>query len=306
MVINIPKSAEFMEASIELLNQAWDIIDDLSSGIRRSYYRDWEEEQVSEYWQTAQPRLRSALALVQQAAEVGLKGRIAAVSPFLLIAGDPDRWPTSTPNGISFAEFRTIDAVDLPKVQDLFSAVALSEAYRNHYERTRKLRNESIHGVSVSERLTDIGLFEDILVHFRNLHDGKRWTAERLAYQSTSPLAALHSSDHAMTFTLLEIDLAVEILPPRVLKQEFGFDKKEGRNYICPDCFNEAGTRDEFANGFVKFAKLEPNTSTSQFVYCFVCNRTSKVHRVDCANTNCTGNVIGDLDGRCLTCGDAN
>lgn len=302
MINNVPTSHEFMRASIGVLNQAWDGVSELSTEVRRSMYGDWDAEQITEYWQTAQPRLRTALTLVQQAAEIGVKGRIAAIDPFLLIANDPDRWPKYQPNGVDFSEFYTLSANDLLNVHDLFSATPFTKELRDHYERMRRLRNENLHGVSFSRQLTDSGLFVDILILFRNLYPDKHWSTERLKYQSTGPLAALHSSDHALSFVLRELDLLVEILSPSVLKKELGFDKKNGRRYICPRCYAEAGSRDEFANEFVSLAKLQPNSPASQQVYCLACNQSSKVRRAKCGRHLCGADVLDDQDSICLTC----
>jgi len=46
-----------------------------------------------------------------------LKAKLVAISPFLLIAGNPSEWPkVLDETGVSFSDFRAIDAQDLIKV----------------------------------------------------------------------------------------------------------------------------------------------------------------------------------------------
>lgn len=62
-------------------------------------------------------RILTSLIIAQQGIELALKAKLVAISPFLLIAGNPSEWPRAADEtGVSFSDFRAIDAQDLIKV----------------------------------------------------------------------------------------------------------------------------------------------------------------------------------------------
>lgn len=72
------------------------------------------------------PSLSSSLSLVQQAIEFFLKGAIVDTSPYLLIVDEPRNWPAGcSMQDIPFANFRTLDAQDLPRVHDTVAPMPL-------------------------------------------------------------------------------------------------------------------------------------------------------------------------------------
>jgi hypothetical protein len=76
----------------------------------------WSDDDKTDYWRARTYRLNNAISLLQQSLEIFLKARIAEVSPFLLISGEPDRWPKRNSAGdVDFSDFRTLDAVQLCK-----------------------------------------------------------------------------------------------------------------------------------------------------------------------------------------------
>src|SRR4051812_18248918 len=111
MITDIPTKADFDNNGIAFLNLAWQSVVSISLDLPEQPVeelgedateeqrleaeeedRRWTEE-VQRYWQAAQQELATAVALAQQGTEFLLKGKIAAVSPFLLVSGDPGEWP---------------------------------------------------------------------------------------------------------------------------------------------------------------------------------------------------------------------
>src|SRR6266849_4499472 len=120
MIVDIPTPEELARSSLDLLNMAWDSACEIIAGLENSQVKEWDDDGSAqrEYHAASQPSLANALMVIQQAQELGLKARIAAVSPYLLIAGDPRGWPKGSANDVSFSEFRTIDASDLIRVHN--------------------------------------------------------------------------------------------------------------------------------------------------------------------------------------------
>ena len=113
-----------------------------------------------------------------------MKARIAEVSPFLLIAGDPRSWPKPKDgsNDIDFSSFRTIDAVQLCAAVNAVSAVPLSKEFVEFYDRLRQARNKIAH-LNASAIVIEVRyLLVDILTAQRHLFPSLRWTAFRLEY----------------------------------------------------------------------------------------------------------------------------
>ncbi len=166
MIQDIPTKADFDNNGIAFLNLAWKSVMGISFGLPEQPVeplgpdateeqlqesaeeeRRWSEA-VSEYWCAAQQELATAVALAQQGTEFLLKGKIASISPFLLISGDPKDWPagcdkTDTP----FADFKTIDAQDLLRAHDTVCSPPLSDKFKERFEQLRRLRNSVMHTV---------------------------------------------------------------------------------------------------------------------------------------------------------------
>jgi hypothetical protein len=135
VAVDVPTSSDFESAGISSLNMAWQIAYDLLYQEELAEFPTWDDDGTvtDEYWQSAQPILRNALGLIQQAHELALKGRIAAVRPYLLIAQDATRWPVGS-GPISFSSFRSIDAVDLPRAMELFAGRPWPKLRLKHLE----------------------------------------------------------------------------------------------------------------------------------------------------------------------------
>jgi hypothetical protein len=307
MVVDIPTASDFESTCLGSLNLAWQTAYDLLHQEEQADIETWDDDHTvtDEYWQSAQPILRNAIGLIQQAHELGVKGKIAAVSPYLLISQDANRWPNSASGAVSYSSFRTIDAVDLPKAMELFSA-PLTGSFLSLYEDIRKKRNSFSHSVSKGERVAAIDILKYILETFEELFQGQRWPAARLAYLVSDPIAIAYSADHAHPRLLREMETIVNALTPAEAARFLGVNTK-ARWYKCPGtCYQELHT-DEFANGDgPHLAQLTPpKKAGARCLYCFVCGETVEIQRKKCISSDCPADVIfKDEDGTdvCLTC----
>lgn len=300
MIIDIPDKTDFFQSGISMLNLAWDSVAALYVDLEISELEDWDDdgEVKEEFWQAAQRPISVALALAQQGIELLIKGRIAEISPFLLLAGSPREWPSRcNERDTPFADFRTIEAHELVRAHDAVADTRLTNSFKTQFERLRRLRNLIFHGVDRSERPKAEDVFRIILEAVGCLHQPKSWIRTRRDYLENTPRSVAYSSDQVEPILISEALNVIRLLNPSEILQYFGFNKKQ-RAYICNNC--AVNCRDD---GFeLKIALLSPNTASSTKVYCFICDNHYPVVRKKCGRDGCLGNVFDAEDDVCLTC----
>lgn len=340
MITEIPTPDELKKASRDLLRLAWDIVAesihwyDDSDVIHERYVPEYEiilddgrvekiggpandytpaerEAAARQYWQREQPKLSNALILVQQAIELGLKARIAEVSPFLLVVRDAREFPhEGSVEDIPFSKFRTIDAADLLRVHNAVAPHRLGTNVSDFWETLRRQRNVVMHiGWTKAPPISAHELRAHILFANHFLNPDMKWTRVLLEGSDEPDLSFPYSEDvESMTYgaTLQDIGGLVGELPPSMVRQYFGFDRR-ARSYDCPKCAYKARQADV---RFPALAQLRPpRTPGATSLYCFVCDETMPVRRERCRNTGCRSNVLSDVDGswgQCLVCGHGN
>ncbi len=298
MVNNIPTAQEFYTSGKELLDYSWDVIANLLTNLDDAGYYGIDLQEISEsYWNSAKRQLTTALSITQQGIEFILKGKIAKISPFLLIADPPRKWPSPYRDvDIDFAHLRTIDAQDLVRVYDTFSGELLPQNFVEKFHEMRNKRNRIMHSVdkNITVHVTDV--IETLLFMFNLLFPDEIWPILRLDFLRSAPDAELESDEYSTHRVCREMSLVIKLLEPAQVKEFFNIDKNQ-RRYICPGCSSRANTDFEFE---YKLAVLTPKESNSNSLYCPICNEIYSVKRQSCGK-NCLGNVISE-NGICLTC----
>lgn len=302
MIIDLPSDDDFRRGGIDLLNLAWDSVltllrhlEDVESASFTSL-----DDISGDYWTAAARTLSTALALTQQGVEFILKGLICRVSPLLLIATPVRDWPTrAATEDVPFADFKTVDALDLPKLHDSVITPSLPQEFVQAYEELRRRRNALLHTIdkrlSISAREVVIAVLETT----HHLLGPRSWLRLRSLSLDGSPEAVAFSPDFVEGLVIREALLSVALLERREAETFFGYDKKR-RTYICPDC---SLAYRHFADSYAESAQLQPNAPDSVTVWCFICQDTTTVRRSKCTNANCKGNVIYEEEDWCLTCG---
>jgi hypothetical protein len=301
MITEIPSAAEFHAAGVNQLYLAWQIsmravqeheeLDELPAD-------DTDRQTAAaEYWAKSQPALANAFGLIQQAMEMALKGRIAAVSPYLLIGRDPKDWPRGVDTGeVPFSEFRTLDAADLMKVHNTFSMTPLNDEFRLFWEGVRRDRNKIMH--SVSARSFDPSmLVRSILIAAETLFGDRRWPERLFEMEEDGKYAAYGLTDGSSNVVMRQVDFAIRHLTPAERKRFLGYDS-DRRSYICPACYYRADR--DWQDSFPALAQFTTKAKGATALHCIVCDETTEVERVDCVHDHCKGNVVHD--GTCLTC----
>lgn len=300
MIIEIPTYEDFESSGLIFLNLAWDSVQEILSTLDQSELEQWDSDgEISdEFWSSAQKPLITALALVQQATELLIKGKIAEVSPYLLIAGEPRSWPKGCDKTHTvFVDFRTIDAQDLIRVYNTVVANALDDAFAESYEDLRRTRNRIMHSVDKKFRTTPKEIIITILEVVHNLVAPCSWLKSRRFYLENHPNSIAYSTDHLEGSLAQEIIFVADLIDKVKFKKYFEIDLKK-RRYHCPNCNYQCG---DFSIQ-PKFAQLDPNLPTSTNLHCYLCGTDRTVIRKKCNVDDCKSNVIDDEEKFCLLC----
>jgi hypothetical protein len=301
VIIDVPTPDEFTERADSLLQLAYSIISKLYENQREDWRLDADEEQLREYWRKCSPSLANALALLQQAHELFLKGRVATVSPYLLLAREPQHWPKkSLQDNISFSEFLTVGAAELPRLHDMVCTPRLDNKIRSFLNSIRERRNMFVHqGHAPTAKVAE--LFEAVLVTHKWAHPHQSWFQARREHLENDHLAALYSSDHVVANLHEEFAELLKELGPSAFKNLLGFDKK-GLWFNCPICEVSIG---DFGDAEATAQLFEDEQGSN--IQCLVCEGSTKVVRRKCYNPDCKSTVYiapeGEWEEACCLCG---
>src|SRR6266850_100034 len=238
MIVGVPDHQALRDTAIGWMNLAWDTaieeaqgfqdVEDLYDDIEQEHGADVAQTAIAKHWRAKQLTLNNAFSLLQQSLEIALKAKIAEVSPFLLIAGDPRTWPKPKDgsNCIDFSNFRTIDAVQLCGAANAVSAAPLSKDFTEFYDRLRQSRNKIAH-LNASAIIIEVkSLLLDILAAQKHLFPDVRWTTFRNEYlRSTEQYHdkdnLISGDDYTPDVMTSEVKTALQALDSDHLKEFF-------------------------------------------------------------------------------------
>lgn len=300
MIVDIPTAADFQAAGLKQVHLAWQIaMQSVHDFDEATYYKladETPEEAAEEFWLRSQPTLANAYSLIQQGMELALKGRIAAVTPYLLI-GDPKDWTKSAASSaVSFGEFHTLDAADLVRVHNSVAAPPLDDRFKAFFDEVRRDRNKIMHS-SAPGTFTPGQVVRTLLVAIEALFNDVPWPRRLLEMEYESKFASLGFIDSARNNVLREIATAIRHLKPAEAKRFFGYDD-DRRGYVCPHCY-VAANRD-YQDEWPHLAQLTTKVRGATELYCLVCEQTTTTERRPCSDEECKGDVVAQ--GMCLTC----
>lgn len=298
MIVDVPTPADFQTAGLNQLYLAWQIamasLQEFDEAL--SYGAEDNADTRADYWNRSQPALANAYSLIQQAMELALKGRIAAVSPLLLI-GDPGDWPgRAATEDVSFGEFRTLDAADLVKVHNSIASTRLDDRFKAFWEEVRRERNKVMHSVS-PKAFDPADVVRAILTAAQVLFADMRWPPRLLDMEEEGRLAALGFNDNVQNNVMRQVEAALAHLSPAEAKRFLGFDKDQ-RAYICPHCYFAANK--DWQEVWPHLAQFTTKTPGTTDLACIVCETVTAVERTTCEDPDCKGDVISE--DVCLTC----
>jgi hypothetical protein len=298
MIVDIPRPADFQTAGLNQIYLAWQIamqsLQDYDEAI--AYGAEDDAENRREYWTRSQPALANAYSLIQQGMELALKGRIAAVSPLLLI-GNPGDWPgRAATEDVSFGELRTLDAADLLKVHNSVATPALDDRFKAFWEEVRRERNKIMHSAA-PKSFDPADVVRAILTASEALFPETPWPMHLLQMEEEGRLAALGFNENVQNDVMRQVEAALEHLTPAEARRHFGFNPDQ-RAYTCPDC-HSAANRD-WQEVWPRLAQFTTKSRGATELSCIVCGRVNDVLRMPCEYAGCAGDVI--FQDLCLTC----
>lgn len=251
------------------------------------------------FWRRSQPTLGNAASLIQQSVELALKGRIAAISPFLLILRPEGRdLPKGIKGGdIPFSSFRSVDAADLLRLHNtvVTPELRLDDKFAGYWDDLRRRRNVIMHSArasgTTSRLLTSPELAKDIIRVTLQLHPGKSWYERMVEHGEADKIAAAHdiSPEVNRGAALLTLAHMVDVLRPAFVREYLGIDERR-RLYECPACLGAVERNIFDDDPFPRYARLVAQPDGSAYVSCPICRMESPVIRGKC--TECKGTVL--------------
>ena len=305
MIVNVPEWQDLETISLQLYFNAWDAAVRIVEEFETAYQgvHGWEEE-WTEYLAAAQTDLQAIYTLTQQSQEIGIKARIATVSPYLLLKRHETK--AFAPDQYDFTDFPTIDAGELVKVHNTFCATKLSNGFADEFDKMRRARNKIAHLGIFKEELNPKELLKLLLLQYRELYPNRKWLPDRALFASKHRWAQsgfLHEwSPEAETLNELwhyqgELDETGYVTV-------FGHEPSEER-YICPPCGNSL---DRYVGGNEPYPCDVPTAymSGKDMVHCVLCLMESATKVGACDSDDCEGTHLSsdaDYKDMCLVCG---
>jgi hypothetical protein len=302
MITNVPTATDLRQRADALLQLAFSLVMKLYADYKLGEQNGVDAELAADYWPRCAHAIANALSLVQQSHELHLKALIAAVSPYLLIARDPQQWPKEgATKDVSFSEFLTLGAAELPRVHDMVCPERLNDRTREFLRTVRERRNIFVHqGIAPLSPVEEI--FEIVLETHAWVNPDQPWFQVRAMNLQNDHISALYNTDHVTAELHEEMDALRIAIKPARFKLWFGAEQKTFW-YLCPHCRGNMGDHGDPA--FT--ARLVPNSRTATKITCLVCGEDSVVVRGKCHDSTCPCTVLAHPDSEwgeiCLHCG---
>lgn len=314
MIVNLPTGDALDATAKKLYFRAWhgiivllvDFDNHFPGPIESCFASEsdsWADER-EEYLEGTQDDLHAFLSITQQANELALKARIAAVSPYLLLLNNEVTFKSSL-GDTEFASLRTLDAVDLPRAVGTLTAKPLGQAYIKHYGELRIRRNQYAHLGDTSAPLDPVAMCASMIMQYLELWPEGRWLNDRVqsTHSSEKFFDGKHWSPRAEIMRLLEYDRV--LIPPTSFRKLFKV-KKSAVRFGCHAC------QDDWAVGRIGPAMQECPTAyydkSLQAMHCLICDLNFDAVVQSCPDESCEGHFAAAATaefgaGKCFTCG---
>lgn len=325
MIENIPTADELLTVSLRLYFKAWSEVTTIVTEWKRYSglaTPDWSPErgffyldaddgsgdltttEWRDYIEAAQSDLQGIYTLIQQSQEIGLKARICAISPYLLLkrtdvkAADPNTYTWD------FTDFPTIDASELVRVHNTFCSTTLSNGFQTMFDEIRRNRNKISH-LGIYRRAIDPQVIIDILqMHYSELYPGRRWMEDRLHFATLHRWANYADSDYNERSDLFhELWLLLPGLSEAQYSWLMGHGREESR-FICFSCSSDArlGGHQPYETDVPTAFRIGETFN----VRCVICDGTYPMTEGSCPDDECGSGLLSgeaESEGKCMHCG---
>lgn len=294
MIKNLPSEEGLRTAALRSYFRAWDSIITGIIDFGQTYSEiepfnadagdGWDEERQA-YVDAWQPELHAAQALLQNANELALKSRIAAVSPYLLLLNADLRF-SSIAQDVDFSELRTLDAVDLPRAVNTLTSTPVNAAYVERYGELRSSRNKYEHLGDTNTPLDPVKLLTSMAQTYFDLWPNRMWLKDRNEAGEFSRRGFFSDKNWSHTQETLHcFEYDREYIPNSLFKRIFG-TKKSDVKFACPDCMSDwAVTRWGPAASEVRVAYYD---SEAKSMHCLVCDKSFAANQNTCLSEHCS------------------
>lgn len=253
MISGVPTSKVLYDTAYGWLNLAWSIatraseefqdINDALLWVAEERGVEEAERIEEKHWNAKRLALNNAVSLLQQSLEIFLKAKIAEISPFLLISGDPKNWPKTDDNKeVDFSRFRTLDAVQLIPALNILSIEPIDKSFEDFFNDLRTARNRIIHLNAQAIKTEVKVLLADILRAQKNMLPAKCWMSFRKEYLVTTEEFLdkdflFNGDDLTREALITEFRTAIFELEDESLLKFFDYDSRK-EAFFCPVCID--------------------------------------------------------------------
>jgi hypothetical protein len=306
LIVNVPTSQDLETISLQLYFNAFDEVRAIVTEFRdivgdRGEMTEWED-----YIDRSQADLQAVYTLLQQSQEIGVKARIARVSPFLLLKRHEARPVAPNSHEYDFTDFQTLDASELVRVHNVFCEGSLSTEFADEFEKLRRGRNKIAHLGLFNQTLDPQAILELLFLQYRELYPDRRWLPDCLLFASRHRWAD-YGDDNDWSnegAVLTELWRILSELTSQQYEVVFRQPETE-RRYICPSCGYKL---DRHSAGHEPYAADIPTAfvSDEHAITCAMCYEKHQTKEGVCTNKGCDGRLFPvepEWDGMCLTCG---
>lgn len=230
MIKDIPTKEEFDSAAKSQFDFAWDIVISFLLSLENAReYSEVDDGDEKAFWDSAHQRILTALIISQQGVELALKGKLVAISPFLLISGNPSDWPKdSTNTGISFSDFRAIDAQDLVRVHNTASDDNLCSEFSTLFDNLRRQRNKAMHTVDRNLKISATELLINILEFHKHLYGDENWIETRREFlYNSADTHVFFNTEFVESSVIKEFSTVFSFLSTAQVAKFFDINKKK-------------------------------------------------------------------------------
>lgn len=258
MLINVPTPDNFFDDGKALVFKAWEKIISLIDQLQ-------DNESQEKFWERCRVDLSMALATAHQGAELLIKGRIAEISPYLLLK---DSSEVSRGSGkskdIDFRDLKTHDSTDLVRLHNRITGLHLDDHFSSVFGSARIERNKFMHSLAGENSQNAARILDYCIYIYKTFFTDSWLVFLRQEIKQNIKISWVSPEGSEGAFGI-HVSCALRILG-NTARQKIGFNITDLK-FSCPHC------REYYFNPKTGFLVA----NNPGLIECFVCNETFPV-----------------------------